>query len=116
VVAGQSAMREEAAAGASSVDHSTGIRQHGVAWQAWWLKHDGVHGNLVPLENPDAQHRGETLAVSSTSHAPRDMSPSINRLPIMFEVPPARIPEEPGAVIPHTGICKGGVGQPASLS
>ena len=26
----------------------------------------------------------------------------------MIEVPPARIPEEPGAVIPHAGICKGG--------
>ena len=24
--------------------------------------------------------------------------------PIMIEVPPARIPEEPGAVIPRTGI------------
>ena len=43
------------------------------------------------------------------------MSPSTNRSPIMIEVPPARIPEEPGAVIPHAGICKGGVGQPASL-
>ena len=25
------------------------------------------------------------------------------------------VPEEPGAAIPHAGICKGGVGQPASL-
>ena len=30
-------------------------------------------------------------------------------------VPFARFPEEPGAVIPHAGICEGGVGQPASL-
>jgi hypothetical protein len=30
-------------------------------------------------------------------------------------VPCARIPEEPGAVIPHAGICEGGTGQPVSL-
>jgi hypothetical protein len=28
----------------------------------------------------------------------------------MIEVPPARIPEEPGAVIPHAGICEGALG------
>ena len=28
----------------------------------------------------------------------------------MIEVPPARIPEEPGAVIPHAGICEGASG------
>jgi hypothetical protein len=27
----------------------------------------------------------------------------------------ARFPEEPGAVIPHAGICEGGTGQPVSL-
>jgi len=43
------------------------------------------------------------------------MSKSDNREPIMIEVPPARIPEEPGAVVPHAGICEGGVGQPTSL-
>jgi hypothetical protein len=30
-------------------------------------------------------------------------------------VPRARNPEEPGAVIPHAWICKGGTGQPVSL-
>ena len=30
-------------------------------------------------------------------------------------VPCARLPEEPGAVIPHAGICEGGTGQPVSL-
>jgi hypothetical protein len=55
------------------------------------------------------------MAASSTSPTPHDMSPLTNRSPIMIEIPPARIPEEPGAVIPHAGICKGGVGQPASL-
>ena len=43
------------------------------------------------------------------------MKKSDNKKPIMIEVPPARIPEEPGAVIPHAGICEGGVGQPMSL-
>ena len=33
----------------------------------------------------------------------------------MIEVPNARIPEEPGAVIPHAGICEGGVRQLMSL-
>jgi hypothetical protein len=33
----------------------------------------------------------------------------------IIEVPLARIPEEPGAVILHAGICEGGAGQPVSL-
>jgi hypothetical protein len=79
------------------------------------LQHDHVHGSLEALGNPDAQRRGETLAASSTNRTKHNMKSSTNRLPIMIEVPPARIPEEPGAVIPHAGICKGGVGQPTSL-
>ena len=43
------------------------------------------------------------------------MKLSDNKNPIMIEVPPARIPEEPAAVIPHAGICEGGVGKPKSL-
>jgi hypothetical protein len=43
------------------------------------------------------------------------MKKSDNKKPIMIEVPLARIPEEPGAVIPHAGICEGGVGQPTFL-
>ena len=31
-----------------------------------------------------------------------------NHNPIMVIVPPARIPEEPGAVIPHAGDLRGG--------
>jgi hypothetical protein len=50
-----------------------------------------------------------------TEPAPPRMKRSNNKIPIMIEVPPARIPEEPGAVIPHAGICEGGVGQPTSL-
>jgi hypothetical protein len=43
------------------------------------------------------------------------MKESENKKPTMIEVPPARIPEEPGAVIPHAGICDEGVSQPTSL-
>jgi hypothetical protein len=43
------------------------------------------------------------------------MKASDNKKLIMIKVPPARIPEVPGAVIPHAGICEGGVGQPTSL-
>jgi hypothetical protein len=52
---------------------------------------------------------------SWTTFAPYDMKPSINQSPIMIEVPPARIPEEPGAVIPHAGICEGVFGKPTSI-
>jgi hypothetical protein len=45
----------------------------------------------------------------------KENSPLNHKLPNMIEVPSARIPEEPGAVIPHAGICEGGVGQPTSL-
>lgn len=33
----------------------------------------------------------------------------------MLEVPFARIPEEPGAVVPHAGICAGGGPNPLEL-
>jgi hypothetical protein len=68
---------------------------------------DGKHAVWVP----DA--KGGIL--KQENHTKHDLSPSTNRSPIMIEVPPARIPEEPVAVIPHAGICEGGVGQPASL-
>jgi len=57
----------------------------------------------------------EAMAACSTKPVPPRMRSSTNNLPIMVEVPPARIPEEPGAVVPHAGICEGGVGQPTSL-
>jgi hypothetical protein len=79
------------------------------------LQHDRVHGSLAAPGNPDALRRGETLAASSTHPAKHAMKPSPDRTPTMIEVPPARIPEEPGAVIPHAGICEGGVWQTASL-
>jgi hypothetical protein len=43
------------------------------------------------------------------------MIKSIQQAPMMIVVPTARIPEEPGAVIPHAGICEGGVEKSASL-
>ena len=43
------------------------------------------------------------------------MRASDDKKAMMTEVPPARIPEELGAVIPHAGISKGGVGQPTFL-
>jgi len=79
------------------------------------LQHDRVHGGLGALADPDALHRGDATAASSTNRILHDMSPTTNRSPIMIEIPPARIPEEPGAVVQHAGICMGGVGQPASL-
>jgi hypothetical protein len=33
---------------------------------------------------------------------------SVQPVPMKIVIPPARIPEEPGAVIPHAGICGGG--------
>ncbi len=36
-------------------------------------------------------------------------------VPMRIVIPPARFPEEPGAVVPHAGICEGGTGQPVSL-
>jgi hypothetical protein len=36
--------------------------------------------------------------------------------PNMLELPLARIPEEPGAVIPHAGICEGATGVPTLMA
>jgi hypothetical protein len=63
----------------------------------------------------DAKNRLGVLAIAhSTKPAAPRMKASNNKKPIMIEVPPACIPEEPAAVIPHAGICEGGVGQPIS--
>ena len=69
------------------------------------------------LEDPGAAGDREAMApdrwtIPATHGC---MKKSDNRKPIMIEVPPARIPEEPGAVVPHAGICEGGAGQPVSL-
>jgi hypothetical protein len=68
------------------------------------------------LADADAKNRRGALAIArSTTPAAPHMKTSDSRLPIMIEVPPTSIPEEPGAVIPHAGICEGGVVKPTSL-
>ena len=72
---------------------------------------DIVSGDLAAVENPIASGHRETVATCSTNPAPHIITQSNNHgSPIMIEIPPARIPEEPGAVIPHAGICEGGTG------
>ena len=72
-----------------------------------------LHGGILrcrvgTLENAGAtRDRGTVAANRSTKPATPRMKWSNNK-PIMIEVPLARIPEEPGAVIPHAGICEGG--------
>jgi hypothetical protein len=66
-------------------------------WRCW----------TEPAGDGEIPHRG----VGALANADSANGPGAS----MVEVPPARIPEEPGAVIPHAGICEGGVGQPASL-
>jgi hypothetical protein len=79
------------------------------------LQVERLQRSVEAVGDPVAPRHREAMAACSTTPAAHGMKPSTNRPPIMIEVPPARIPEEPGAVIPHAGICKGGVGQPASL-
>jgi hypothetical protein len=67
------------------------------------------------VENPAAPDFRKTMAADSTEPAAADKKRPTQKSPIMIEVPLARIPEEPGAVIPHAGICKGGVRQLTSL-
>ena len=74
-----------------------------------------LRGCVGALANAGATvGRGGAATGRWTRPAPSRIKSS-NKIPIVIEVPPARIPEEPGAVIPHAGICEGGVGQPASL-
>ena len=76
---------------------------------------DHLLGSLGAMGNPVARDlRGPVALCSANPAATRRKCPT-HQSPIMIEVPPARIPEEPGAVIPHAGICEGGVGQPTSL-
>ena len=46
--------------------------------------------------------KGTGFRHSTSAQVPRDRFPEC-------------LPEEPGAVIPHAGICEGGVGQPVFL-
>jgi hypothetical protein len=94
---------------------ATGLQMAQPPQPAAQLHMDQFRRSLGTLENAHAEHRRETVAICWTSPAPPAMRFPTNSPPIMIEVPPARIPEEPGAVIPHAGIREGGVGQPTSL-
>ena len=72
-------------------------------------------GVLADVDVDVKNRRGALAIARSTKPAAPRMKTSNNKNPIMIEVPPARIPEEPAAVIPHAGICEGGVGKPTSL-
>ena len=75
-----------------------------------------VRRGVGALADADGKNRLGVLAIArSTKPAAPRMKTSDNKKPMMVKVPPVRIPEEPGAVIPHAGICEGGVGQTTSL-
>ena len=65
------------------------------------------------LEDARAESKRDTVPkICSTSPScPRMMKPVNQHQRDMNEVPPARFPEEPGAVVPHAGICDGDVGE-----
>ena len=50
------------------------------------------------------------MAASLTNPAKSHNEQSTEKNPIMIEVPPARIPVESDAVIPHADICEGATG------
>ena len=71
-------------------------------------------GALVDAKNRRESPRTLAIAGSTKPTAPR-MELTDDKTPTMIEVPPARIPEEPGAAILHAGICEDSVGQPPFL-
>jgi len=78
----------------------------------------GGSGHEVPFACQSARafpNRRKVAAKTLLDKASLHMKQSDSKKPMVIEVPPARIPEEPGAVIPHAGICEGGVGKPTSL-
>jgi hypothetical protein len=59
------------------------------------------------LEDSEATRDREAMAEDRlTKPATPRMKKKSNNNPTMVIVPPVRIPEEPGAVIPHAGICE----------
>ena len=67
-------------------------------------------GSMGAMGNPAAPRGREAMAANLTNPTKTRMKQSTDRKTNMIEVPPARIPEEPGAVIPHAGICEGASG------
>ena len=84
---------------------------------------EAVVGDCLPcgsmgLATGDRRHMVDGRGGAATARWTRAVPPRIkssNKSPFMIEVPPVRIPEAPGAVVPHAGICEGSVGQPTSL-
>ena len=75
-----------------------------------------LQGRLGALEDAETPGQRKAAAeIRSTNPAVPRMKTYVQQAPMMIVVPNARFPEEPGAVIPHAGICEGGVGQPTSL-
>jgi hypothetical protein len=80
------------------------------------LQLDGVHRRLGKLEAATGRHhRNAAAKVCSTTRAPACMISSTMNQPVPVVVRHARHSEEPGAGIPHAGICEGDAGQPAFL-
>ena len=75
-----------------------------------------LRGCLGKLEAAAAAHqRNAPAKVRSTSHPTACMMESTMNQPVPVAVRHARHSEEPGAGIPHAGICEGDAGQPAFL-
>jgi hypothetical protein len=70
------------------------------AWERWKIPSPQIFEKPWPQARQNHPHPVENVTHPS---------------PIMIEVPLARIPEEPGAAIPHAGICEGVVRQLTSL-
>ena len=93
-----------------------GLQMAQPAQPAQKLQLGGVQCRLGTLEAACAAgHRKALAEIRSPKPAAPRMIRSVQPVPMKIVIPPARIPEEPGAVIPHAGICEGGVGNPASL-
>ena len=95
---------------------ATGVQVAQPAQRAQKLHVGDLRARVGALGSTGPTNHREALAPDRwTIPTRRSMTESDNKKPIMIEVPPARILEEPGAVVPHAGICEGGVGQPTSL-
>ena len=83
----------------------------------------------IVVRDGNAGHKAKEWAGKQRKHSPhygiRILPNTVSRFllakgsgcwhSVSVPVPRARFPEEPGAVVPHAGICEGGTGQPVSL-
>jgi len=74
---------------------------------------DGNTGHTAK-ERAGRQRKQSTHSQDTITPGKECQAPCLHREPTQARVPElvpfARLPEEPGAVIPHAGICEGGVG------